>query len=47
MSETENIIALVHKYDILYDKSHPYYKNNRTKDEVWDEVGTTLGLDGE
>lgn len=46
MELTEQLIEAVKKYKILYDLSDPGYKNNRSKNKIWDEIGVSLGLDG-
>lgn len=43
---TEKLIATVQQYPILYDVSHPEYKNIRKKDKVWDGIGVELGTNG-
>lgn len=45
-NNTERIINEIYKYRLLYDTSHPEYKNNRKKDLVWKEIGEKLGLSG-
>jgi hypothetical protein len=44
---TEKLIENVKNYKILYDLSHPEYKNNRRKNKTWDEIGALLNTDGE
>lgn len=44
--EAEQIINEVHKNPVLYDTSHCDYKNNRKKDQVWDEIGRRYGISG-
>ncbi|XP_050311572.1 transcription factor Adf-1-like [Anthonomus grandis grandis] len=44
---TEQLIELIKKHRILYDLSHPEYKNTRIKNKVWDEIGALLKIDGE
>lgn len=41
-NNTERIINEIYKYRLLYDTSHPEYKNNRKKDLVWKEIGEKL-----
>lgn len=43
---TEKLIECVKGYRVLYDLSHPDYKNIRTKNKTWDEVGNLMGMDG-
>ncbi|KAG5871298.1 hypothetical protein JTB14_030420 [Gonioctena quinquepunctata] len=42
---TEKLIENIkkHKNDLL----HPAYKNNRIKNKIWDEIGTSLNIDGD
>ncbi|KAI4465982.1 alcohol dehydrogenase transcription factor myb/sant-like [Holotrichia oblita] len=41
---TEKLIEYVKKYNILYDLSHPDYKNNRAKNKIWDEIGDIMKI---
>lgn len=42
----EILIDKVKKYPIIYDLSHPNYKNIRDKNKVWDEIGKELNTEG-
>jgi hypothetical protein len=44
---TEKLIENVKNYKILYDLSHPEYKNKRRKNKTWDEIGALLNTDGD
>lgn len=44
---SEKIIEAVKYYPILYDLSHPDYKNIRKKNEIWDEMGKSLIINTE
>lgn len=43
---TEKVIEAVKSHAILYDYSHPDFKNIRKKNKVWDEIGKILEIDG-
>lgn len=42
----EKLIELVKLHKVLYDLSHPEYKNIRKKNKIWDEIGVSLDTDG-
>ncbi|XP_059153317.1 transcription factor Adf-1-like [Physella acuta] len=44
---TEDLIRMIQRYPIMYDAGHPDFKNNSLKDEIFDEIGSVLGEDGE
>lgn len=46
MSMSEQIIEIVKNYPILYDTSHPEYKDKQKKNETMEEIGQFLGVDG-
>ncbi|KAL0810399.1 hypothetical protein ABMA28_010543 [Loxostege sticticalis] len=43
----EKFIGLVRRYPILYDPSHPEYKNQATKTKQWEWIGDRMNLSGE
>jgi hypothetical protein len=40
---TEQLIEEVKLHNILFDLSHPDYENIKKKDEVWEQMGRSLG----
>lgn len=44
--DEETLIIEVQKYNILYDTSHPHYKDTNRKDKAWNEIAEVLGVDG-
>lgn len=43
---TEELIENVKKNPLLYDMSHPHYKNFRIKNKKWDEIAKSLNIEG-
>ncbi|XP_018575605.1 uncharacterized protein LOC108914314 [Anoplophora glabripennis] len=41
---TEKLIKIIKKYPVLFDLSHPDYKNVRVKNKVWNEISKKLNL---
>lgn len=41
---TELLIENVKTHHVLFDLSHPEYKNVRIKNKVWDEIAKNMGL---
>lgn len=41
---TEKLIEHVKKHNVLYDMSHPEYKNVRIKNKVWDQIAKEMGI---
>lgn len=39
-SSSEQLIEIVKNYPVLYDLSHPEYKNTKKKDKIWDEIAS-------
>ena len=46
MSTTEQLIEEVKLHNILFDLSHPDYKNIKKKDEVWEQMARSLRTSG-
>lgn len=45
--DDERLIIEVENHPVLYDASHPFYKDNSKKDKAWEEIAKTLGFHGE
>lgn len=46
MSVSEEIlIAEIQKHNVLYDRSHPYYKKNHVREAAWEDISTCLMYD--
>lgn len=43
--DEETLILEVESHKILYDPSHPYYKDVRRKDKTWAEIARVLEVD--
>nr|CAD7602458.1 unnamed protein product [Timema genevievae] len=46
-SVTEKLIEIVKLHAVIFDLSHPDYKNIRNKSKIWEEIGRSLGEDGD
>nr|CAD7579787.1 unnamed protein product [Timema californicum] len=46
-SVTEKLIEIVKLHGVIFDLSHPDYKNIRNKSKIWEEIGRSLGEDGD
>jgi hypothetical protein len=46
MRTTEKLIEEIKLHNILFDLSHPNYKNIKKNDDVWEETGRSLGTSG-
>lgn len=45
MSNSERIINFVEEHSLLFDYTHPCYKDSRVKDKMWKELGEILDKD--
>lgn len=45
--DEEKLIIEVQNYPILFDTTHPHYKDTNRKDKAWGEIAEVLGVDGE
>ncbi len=45
--DEEKLIIEVQNHTILFDTSHPHYKDTNRKDKAWSEIAEVLGVDGE
>ncbi len=45
--DEEKLIIEVQNYTILFDTSHPHYKDTNRKDKAWSRIAEVLGVDGE
>ncbi|GJQ87164.1 hypothetical protein Trydic_g12519 [Trypoxylus dichotomus] len=43
LNEDELLIRYVRQYPALYDPRHPDYKNQETRDELWDKIAGNIG----
>lgn len=41
---TERLIENVKKHHVLFDLSHPDYKNVRIKNKIWDKIAKDMKL---
>ncbi|XP_037579829.1 uncharacterized protein LOC119462562 [Dermacentor silvarum] len=46
VATSEMLIELVRNYPVLFDKRHVKHKDNMLKDELWNKIGSELGLSG-
>lgn len=46
VATSEMLIELVRNYPVLFDKRHVKHKDNVLKDELWNKIGSELGLSG-
>ena len=44
--DEEMLIMEVQNHKIIYDPSHPFYKDNHKKDLVWNTIAGVMGVDG-
>ncbi|KAF2888684.1 hypothetical protein ILUMI_17489 [Ignelater luminosus] len=42
-TKIEEFIEIVRRHTILYNMSHPCYKNIKKKDMIWDDIAKTVG----
>lgn len=45
--DEELLISEVEKHRIIYDSTHPFYKDTVKKDNTWTSISARLGVDGE
>jgi len=45
--DDERFILEVQKYNILYDTTDPFYKDNTRKDNTWNIIAGVIGVTGE
>ena len=45
--DDERLIIELQNHPVLFDASHPFYKDKTKKDKAWEEISKTLGFDGE
>lgn len=44
--DEERLVIEVQNRSIIYDFSHPFYKDNVKKDVAWNEISESVGVDG-
>lgn len=44
---TLQIIDIVKSHPVIYDMTHPEFKNTFLKNKLWEEIGGQLKTDGE
>ena len=41
-----NLLEYIEQYPLLYDKSHPDFKNKYSRSAAWEEIATRLDSEG-
>lgn len=45
-NSTERLIKQVKRHEVLFNLSHPDYRNVRIKNKIWDEIAKDMKLPG-
>ena len=45
--DDERLVVEVQQHEVIYAPNHPFYKDNRRKDEAWHLITVVLGVGGE
>lgn len=45
--DDKKLIGEIQNFPVLFDATHPHYKDNDKKDKSWAELSQEVGVDGE